>query len=87
MKTASTTFEQISVAFIGGGNMAQALIAGLLAKGLPPKQIHVADPNAHKRDEFAKQGVHVYDATQVENTAKAIAQADVVILAVKPQVV
>lgn len=84
---ANTAFGQTSVAFIGGGNMAQALISGLVAKGFSPNNLHVADPDAQKRDNFAKQGIHVYDATQPENTANAIAQADVVMLAVKPQVV
>lgn len=77
----------LSIAFIGGGNMAQALISGLLAKGYLAENIHVADPNPEKRQDFADKGVRTYDSTDYHNTAQAIQKADVVVLAVKPQVV
>lgn len=37
------------IAFIGGGNMAQAIILGLLKQGYPAEQIIVNDPNEEKR--------------------------------------
>ena len=36
------------IAFIGGGNMAQAIILGLLKQGYPAEQIIVNDPNEEK---------------------------------------
>lgn len=40
------------IAFIGGGNMAQAIILGLLKQGYPAEQIIVNDPNEEKRAFF-----------------------------------
>lgn len=70
------------VAFIGGGNMAQALIGGLLAEGTPATTINVAEPVAELRELLAVRGVNVF-ATATE----AAAGADVIVLAVKPQIV
>ncbi|WP_373100864.1 MULTISPECIES: pyrroline-5-carboxylate reductase [Pasteurellaceae] len=70
------------IAFIGGGNMAQAIVFGLLKKGYPAQQIIVCDPNQDRRDIFAAQGVQVSD----DNLAAAT-RAEAVLLAVKPQVI
>ena len=69
------------VCFIGGGNMAQAIVFGLLKQSYPADKIIVCDPNEEKRDLFAQKGV----CTSTDNVA-AVAQAEVVLLAVKPQV-
>ncbi|MBM95467.1 MAG: pyrroline-5-carboxylate reductase [Oceanospirillaceae bacterium] len=71
------------IAFIGGGNMATAIIGGLVSGGeTQPDLIHVSDPNQAQLDELSeKTGV----STTTDNLA-AITSADVVILAVKPQV-
>lgn len=69
------------IAFIGGGNMAQAIVFGLLKQAYPADKIIVCDPNEEKRDLFAQKGVR----TSTDNVA-AVAQAEVVVLAVKPQV-
>lgn len=69
------------IAFIGGGNMAQALIGGLLAKDLKASRITVAEPLAELRTLLAARGVQV----SADNRA-AVMDADVVVLAVKPQV-
>lgn len=81
-----TATQPVSIAFIGGGNMATALIAGLTAKGQPTDHLHVVDTDAQKLQDFAAQGIHVYDARDTANVEHAIDQAEVVVLAVKPQV-
>jgi pyrroline-5-carboxylate reductase len=70
-----------NITFIGGGNMAQALIGGLLAQGLPPTKITVFEPVAAIREVLAGLGVSLADSNEV-----AVANADIVVLAVKPQV-
>ncbi len=70
-----------NISFIGGGNMAQALIGGLIARGVEPQRITVADPVDAIRELLQQQQVKVTD-----NNLDAIADADVVLLAVKPQV-
>lgn len=75
-----------TITFLGGGNMAEAIITGLLANGLTPNQISVIDPNQEKLQNFAKKGLHIADANIAENKA-LIEQSDIVILAVKPQVI
>lgn len=74
---------QQKIAFIGGGNMAQALITGLLAKGQSAETLYVVDTDEQKLTEFAKQGIHTFHS---DHTAQAIAEVDVAILAVKPQI-
>ncbi len=70
-------------AFIGGGNMARSLIGGLVNDGCDPAQIWVSDPSSEQRQQLAATfGVH----TETANL-QAVRQADVVILAVKPQVI
>lgn len=71
-----------TIAFIGGGNMARSLIGGLIERGQPADQIHVAEPVDVLRDGLARDfGVVVWQRNQ-----DAIQGADVVVLAVKPQV-
>lgn len=40
------------ISFIGGGNMAQAIVLGLLKQGYPAHYIRVCDPNQSRRDLF-----------------------------------
>lgn len=70
-----------NICFIGGGNMAQALIGGLINRGLPATRITVSDPVEKVRQLLQEKDVHVTD----DNIA-AIKDADVVVFAVKPQV-
>lgn len=69
------------VAFIGGGNMASAIVGGLLRAGLPPARVTVVEPWAEQADRLRQQfGVTVLDAA-----GPALAAAGLVVWAVKPQ--
>lgn len=70
-----------NITFIGGGNMAQALIGGLLSRGLPATRITVSDPFEKIRLLLQEKDVHV-----TEDNIEAIKHADIVVFAVKPQV-
>ncbi len=70
------------ITFIGGGNMAGSLIGGLIADGYEPAYITACDPEQSKLEHLqARYGI----PTSGDNSA-AVAQADVIVLAVKPQI-
>jgi pyrroline-5-carboxylate reductase len=68
------------IAFIGAGNMAESLVRGLLRNGHDPVAVTAADPDPGQRERIAGLGAH----TEASNNA-AIEGAQVVVLAVKPQ--
>lgn len=71
----------MNICFIGGGNMAVALIGGLLGKGFEASQISVVEINPDNRARLlADFGVHATD-----DLATGIAGSEVVVFAVKPQ--
>ncbi|WP_413727703.1 pyrroline-5-carboxylate reductase [Sodalis sp. RH19] len=73
--------QQRKITFIGAGNMAQAIIAGLVATGYPAGLITVCAPSQANRQRLAARlGVN----ESADNLAGA-RQAEVVVLAVKPQ--
>ena len=73
--------SDLSIGTIGAGNMATALLEGLLATGVAPASLWASDPAADKLQALAAKGVQV-----TTDNAQLIAACDVVILAVKPQV-
>ncbi len=71
-----------SIAFIGAGNMAAALIGGLIADGTEPQRILATDPDAARREALAAEaGIQT-----LADNAEAAARADILVLAVKPQI-
>jgi len=74
--------EESALAFIGGGNMARALIGGLLARGWPAGGISVGEPDASQRSELTR----LFPGLTVEaDNAAATRNRTTWILAVKPQ--
>lgn len=70
------------VAFIGGGNMARALIGGMVRGGAPAQTIHVSEPYAPNREGLASE----FGVATTEDNAVAASKAAVWVLATKPQV-
>lgn len=71
-----------SICFIGAGNMAQSLIGGLIASGYNKQNITATDPTQEQRDSVtAKFGIQCFG-----DNIEAISKADIVVLAVKPQI-
>ncbi|MGY3879239.1 pyrroline-5-carboxylate reductase [Aeromonas enteropelogenes] len=70
-----------TIAFIGAGNMSRSIIAGLVKAGYPAEKITAANPSLPKLEALASDyGIHV-----TQNNADAARHAEVIVLAVKPQ--
>lgn len=69
------------MAFIGGGNMAQAILAGLRRGGAPAEHFVVVEPQPEARERLRETlGIHA-----LEQAGPALARAGLVVWAVKPQ--
>ena len=72
----------MKIAFIGGGNMAEAMLAAILSQGISrPDGIKVSDIKEDRRHYLGKK----YDVSVGESNRSAVDNADLVILAIKPQ--
>jgi pyrroline-5-carboxylate reductase len=71
----------MKITFLGGGNMADALIGGLLKQGFAPADIQVVELNPDNREKLSK----TYGVTCHAGPVAAAWAADLIVLAVKPQ--
>ncbi len=71
----------MNITFIGGGNMANALIGGMLGQGFAKSDIRVVEPNADAGARLRGQ----YDIEVHSEAAPAALDCDLIVLAVKPQ--
>ena len=69
------------IAFIGGGNMASAIIGGLIGQGVAPSHIEVVEPFAEAQEKLK----NTYGLIAQAQPSAILAQAGLVIWAVKPQ--
>lgn len=75
--------ENKSIAFIGAGMMAEAIIRGLLRAGMEPNRIYASDPEVSRLDFLRKElGISV-----TKDNSSAAKSSDIIILAVKPFIV
>lgn len=71
------------IAFIGGGNMARAIAGGLLRGGMHAKDVAIGEPSATQADRLRKE---LYGVLVADDNARVAAGADIVLFAVKPQI-
>lgn len=70
------------ICFIGGGNMATAMISGISKAAQATEWIHVSEPNPQARERLEA----AYPVKCFESAVQAASNADAIILAVKPQI-
>ena len=73
----------MKIAFIGGGNMAAALIGGMIRKGVAAADVYAVDPDANARERNGKQ----FGIRTGASADATLASYDAIVLAVKPQIV
>lgn len=71
----------MNICFVGGGNMASALIGGLLKRDFAAAQLRVVEINADSRARLQNE----FGVQAVAELAEGVAGSDVIVLAVKPQ--
>ena len=73
--------QNLTIGFIGGGNMAEAIVKGLITGGASPRSIIISDPLLDRR-------AHLASTLQVrtsDDNAELTRDADLIVLAIKPQ--
>ena len=74
--------EQPVLGFIGGGNMAQAIIGGLVEQGYPATRIWVSDPSTEQLERLTQ----LWPVNTTSDNGRVAREVEVLLLAVKPQV-
>jgi len=74
--------DSLRIAFIGGGNMASAIIGGLLKEDLSPHHIQVVEPFTDTAQKLREQ----FGVTVFPTACEALVKGDLIVWAVKPQV-
>ncbi len=73
----------VTIGFVGGGNMAEAILKGLISRGHAPQEIIVGEPVVERRNSLE----NLYKIQVTDNNAVVIEESDVIVLAIKPQMV
>jgi pyrroline-5-carboxylate reductase len=73
--------QDTAIAFVGGGNMASAILGGLVKKGLPAARVQVIEPWAEARERLSRD----FGVAASEQAGPALTQAGLVVWAIKPQ--
>ena len=77
------TIKGKKIGFLGGGNMGEALIRGIVKTGIvPPQELFVTDVRLDRLEELSR----MYGLHTLSDNALLVRRVDVVILAVKPQI-
>lgn len=76
------SMENLNISFIGAGNMTRSIIGGLIADGCDPSTLWVADNNQEQLSTLRQQ----FPVNTTLSNQEAVANTNVVVLAVKPQV-
>src|SRR5688572_10693624 len=71
-----------TIGFVGAGNMAEALIRGLLRGGVAPDRVGASGPRPERMSELATR-YHIFTTT--DNRA-LVERSEIVVLSVKPQI-
>ncbi|WP_251358750.1 pyrroline-5-carboxylate reductase [Kangiella sp. TOML190] len=82
MTSCMQTLEKVHIGFIGAGNMAQAIIHGLLSNGLSQNQVACSNPSNGKLEALKQQYPNL---TTSNHNRQVVETSDIVIFAVKPQ--
>ena len=75
--------QNVNIAIIGAGHMGMGLLGGLIANGYPANQIFLAEPDVNK----LQKAETTYQVQVTTNNNDAIKSADVILLAVKPNII
>ena len=72
----------MKISFIGGGNMGEAMLSAVLAKGLSfREEVTVSDLSQSRREHLERE----YGVTATSDNRQAVGRGDIVVLAIKPQ--